>query len=77
MLNKLTIGFFILLASLLTGCGEPTPPASSPEAATEAESGMEEMHDNEEAETMEETEEHDDSDMPEEQEIENSEDDDY
>ena len=37
MLNKLTIGLFILLASLLTGCGDPAPPASAPEVEESAE----------------------------------------
>ena len=38
MLNKLTIGLFIFLASLLTGCGEPAaPPASAPEVEESAE----------------------------------------
>ncbi|MBC7005035.1 hypothetical protein BIZ37_20940 [Photobacterium sp. BZF1] len=37
MLNKLTIGLFILLASLLSGCGDPAPPASTPEPEESAE----------------------------------------
>ncbi len=37
MLNKLTIGLFILLASLLTGCGDTAPPASAPEVEESAE----------------------------------------
>lgn len=36
MLNKLTIGLFLLLASLLTGCGDTAPPPPAPETEESA-----------------------------------------
>ncbi|KHT61486.1 hypothetical protein C9J03_26005 [Photobacterium gaetbulicola] len=69
MLNKLTVGFFILLVSLLTGCGESPPPAPAPEV----EESVEVMEVTEGSDVPTETEDAEEADEPEASEPEGSE----